>query len=301
MGHLASSYSFVVEFNFFKNNHVSYGYVLGSSAHLENSRGGSILPLCLMPHWHVELWLRDILSRTVLEVPSIRVDNCDLVSHNGGGDRHNTRHIFLIHIQQSAWDSHSKSLWPRRLHHIPAVCLLCYSGLEPIRYRRSGLHISTHLGNVLHMHPRCSRSESNIHRCSDSGSIHPLRHASHDIGHGWSAGSEDSSHWISCRPSLRLPHTIVPRIRWWYELGTYAKLHQENVAKHCSRSLPSSIWHGIHARPAKRFCVWIGCWRCSSGVMAGQGIWSPSWWRLRCVLVDKVYNTQLNHYLWHQE
>ena len=52
-------------------------------------------PLCLMPHWHVELWLRDILSRTVLEVPSIRVDNCDLVSHNGGGDRHNTRHIFL--------------------------------------------------------------------------------------------------------------------------------------------------------------------------------------------------------------
>merc|ERR1712230_154478 len=134
----------------------------------------------------------------------------------------------------SAMDSHSKSLWPRRLHHIPAVCLLCYSGLEPIRYRRSGLHISTHLGNVLHMHPRCSRSESNIHRCSDSGSIHPLRHASHDIGHGWSAGSEDSSHRISCRPSLRLPHTIVPRIRWWYELGTYAKLHQENVAKHCS-------------------------------------------------------------------
>merc|ERR1712098_170779 len=176
-------------------NHVSYGYVLGSSAHLE--------------------------PRTLAAAAFFLSVSCHTGMLSFG--------YVIFYLGQFL-------KFPPYVWTIVTSFLITGEGIGIILDTYFLYTYSTHLGNVLHMHPRCSRSESNIHRCSDSGSIHPLRHASHDIGHGWSAGSEDSSHWISCRPSLRLPHMIVPRIRWWYELGTYAKLHQENVAKHCSRS-----------------------------------------------------------------
>merc|ERR1712225_223655 len=194
----ASSYSFVVEFNFFKNNHVSYGYVLGSSAHLE-PRTLAAAAFFLSVSCHTGMlsfgYVIFYLGQFLKFPPYVwTIVTSFLITGEGIG-------IILDTYFLYTYSSQLEIATPRVSgpgDYITYLLFVCSVVLGLNLFVTGGVVFISAL--ILAMCYTCTQD----------------------------ARGQKATFIVVQIPAQFIPYA---RIRWWYELGTYAKLHQENVAK----------------------------------------------------------------------
>jgi hypothetical protein len=122
--------------------------------------------------------------------------------------------------------------------------------------RRHELSAITHACICVYLCAGESRQQCVLLHPHLPGEVPSIRHAFHDVRHGWTRRRETSSYWSDCCSPLRFLDSYLADFRWRHQPDPNTNLHSAiiwrrsgNENRHGSKS-----WNGIRIESSTRAC-----------------------------------------------